>query len=208
VELLSAQNPVLLIHGIDDTVALFEPMTKFLQTNGLCVHSLNLVPNNGDAGLDQLAQQLACYVQTNFAAAQGFDLVGFSMGGIVSRYYVQRLGGIARVQRLITIGSPHNGTWTAYLRWNPGARQMRPGSEFLRDLNSDVSMLDRICFTSIWTPFDLMIVPARSSMLCAGRSVWVKVPAHPLMVRNEHVLRLVLQALTERMERSTAAHRR
>lgn len=105
-------------------------MTTFLQSNGLCVHSLNLVPNNGDEGLDKLAQQPASYVQTDFAADQGFDLVGFSMGGIVSRYYVQRLGGIARLQRLITIGSPHNGAWTAYLRWNPGARRMRRAASF------------------------------------------------------------------------------
>ena len=72
---------------------------------------------------------------------------------------------------------------------------MRPGSSFLRDLNRDVEVLGRIGFTSIWTPFDLMIVPAHSSVLHAGRTMRVNVAAHPLMVRNPQVLKLVLDAL-------------
>ncbi len=41
------------------------------------------------------------------------------MGGVVSRYYLQRLGGLARVRRFVTISSPHHGTVTAYLRRLP-----------------------------------------------------------------------------------------
>jgi triacylglycerol esterase/lipase EstA (alpha/beta hydrolase family) len=124
------------------------------------------------------------------------------MGGLVARYYVQRLGGIERVRRLITISSPHNGTCAAFLRRNGGARQMRPGSAFLCDLNRDVSVLDRIDFTSIWTPFDLMILPAHSSVLPAGRAIRVNVGAHPPMVRNQRVLKLVADVLsTENLAR-------
>ena len=74
---------------------------------------------------------------------------------------------------------------------------MRPGSRFLQDLNRDVEMLDRISFTSIWTPFDLMIVPANSSRISAGRSICVRTPAHPLLVRDSQVLRLVLGILRD-----------
>jgi len=69
---------------------------------------------SSDLILDQLGQQVANYVST-FAPEQPFDIVGFSMGGIVSRYYVQRLWGIDRVQRLHYAGFPHHGTWMAYL---------------------------------------------------------------------------------------------
>jgi triacylglycerol lipase len=89
---------------------------------------------------------------------------------------------------------PHNGTWTAFLRANAGARQMRPGSRFLADLNADASILNRLPVTSIWTPFDLMIFPARSSLLAFGRSVRVGVPAHALMIRSRRVLLSVLDA--------------
>ena len=74
---------------------------------------------------------------------------------------------------------------------------MRPGSEFLEDLNRDSAMLGRIEFTTIWTPFDLMIVPADSSRLDVGRSIRVNVAAHPLMIRDRRVLDLVHRLLTE-----------
>jgi triacylglycerol lipase len=194
---LMARNPVLLVHGIDDTVALFRRMRLYLERGGLSVHALNLIPNNGTAGLAELAKQLDRHVRASFATDQAIDVVGFSMGGLVSRYYIQRLGGIHRVRRFVTIGTPHRGTWTAFLRANAGARDMRPGSPFLRDLNRDVETLDGICFTSIWTPFDLMIVPSNSSRVPAGRSISVRTPAHPLLVRDPRVLRLILGILSD-----------
>jgi triacylglycerol lipase len=192
---MSTGSPVLLIHGLGDTSKLFRRMASRLKEAGREVHALDLLPNNGNAGLDRLALQVDAYVERNFAAGQTFDLVGFSMGGIVSRYYLQRLGGMSRVRRFITISSPHRGTWTAYLRGNPGIRQMRRDSEFLRDLNRDCADLERVGFVSIWTRFDLMILPASSSVLPAGRSIHVGAIAHPLMVRDRRVLRLVHEIL-------------
>jgi len=193
---MTQRNPVLLIHGIDDTSALFAIMAPYLKARGWEPHGIDLTPNDGTYGLDVLAQQVAAYVDRTFTPDQPFDLVGFSMGGIISRYYLQRLGGIQRVQRFVTIASPHQGTWTAYLRWNSGASQMRPECPFLADLNQDVAeMLGTIHFTSIWTPLDAMIMPARSSQLPVGRDVVVPVAAHPWMVSDPRVLREVAIAL-------------
>ena len=189
-------NPILLIHGIDDTEALFSRMRPYLESHGRATHCPNLTPNNGASGLEDLAFQVLSYVNSNFDQETAIDVVGFSMGGLVARYYLQRLNGVDRVRRLVTISSPHRGTQTALLRRNKGARQMRRGSDFLRDLNRDVHTLDRLAFTTIWTPFDLMIFPANSSVLPAGRAIRVNVAAHPLMVRDRHVLRLVLDALS------------
>jgi triacylglycerol lipase len=190
-------NPVLLIHGIDDTEAVFRKMRQYLIQQGLSVHALNLVPNNGNLGLDKLAKQVAEYVTDTFASEQPLDLVGFSMGGIVSRYYLQRLGGINRVQRFITISSPHHGTVVAYGSWRPGCVQMRPDSIFLKDLNSDAVILGQLNFTSIWTPYDLMIVPANSSQMSVGQEVIVPVPLHPWMLTDSRSLAVVAAALAE-----------
>lgn len=193
----NSRHPVLLIHGIDDTVALFEQITSYLQVRGWPVHSLDLIPNNGNEGLDTLAQQVVEYVEQSFAPEQPIDLIGFSMGGIVSRYYVQRLGGIHRVKRFITISSPHQGTWTAYLRPNRGASQMRRNSPFLDDLNRDAAVLDHLNFTSIWTPLDLMIVPAHSSRMPIGTEIQIPVTLHSLMMSDPRVLRAVADALSQ-----------
>jgi triacylglycerol lipase len=189
------RNPVLLIHGIDDTAVLFHRLRPYLEQRGWRVHDLDLVPNNGAAGLDELALQIDSYAKEHFAGEPAFDLVGFSMGGMVARYYVQRLARPGGVQRLVTISSPHRGTWTGFLRNNNGARQMRPGSEFLRELHEERHALAGVCFTSIWNPFDLMILPASSSAVAEARSVRVKVAAHPLMMRSRRVMRLVEDAL-------------
>ena len=191
------QNPVLLVHGINDTGAVFNKMGLYLRQRGLSVYTVDLVPNNGAEVLDKLAQQVANYVAATFEPEQPLDLVGFSMGGIVSRYYLQRLGGIERVQRFITISSPHKGTVVAYGSWQPGCIQMRPNSDFLKDLNSDVQMLKQIDFTSIWTPYDLMILPATSSQLEIGKEVTVPVVLHPLMLTDFGTLEIVAKALIE-----------
>ncbi len=191
------RNPVLLVHGIIRTSAVFRTMSAYLTQQGWSVHSFNLTPNNATLGLDQLATQVADYVDKTFAPEQPFDLVGLSMGGLVTRYYVQRLGGIDRVQRFITISAPHQGTRMAYLLPRPACVQMRPGSPFLEDLNKDASMLERLNFTSLWTPWDFIIVPACSSQMPVGREVKVSVFAHAFMVRDARCLQAVESALLE-----------
>jgi triacylglycerol lipase len=191
------RNPVLLIHGINDTGAVFYKMAPYLADRGWAVYDLSLKPNNGDVGLDELAGQVADYVAKTFDPSEPLDLVGFSMGGIVSRYYVQRLGGINQVQRFITISSPHHGTSIAYLSNRLGCLQMRPGSALLSDLNQNVSLLEQLNFTSIWTPFDGMIVPASSSHLPVGREVVVPVLLHSWMLTDSRSLQAVADALSE-----------
>ncbi|QOV24140.1 esterase/lipase family protein [Anabaenopsis elenkinii] len=191
------RNSVLLIHGIEDTGAVFNTMASYLRQMGWPVYTLDLVPNNATLGLDILAQQVSDYVLNNFAPQQPIDLVGFSMGGIVSRYYVQKLGGFKRVQRLITISSPHHGTLMAYASQRQGCLQMRSNSQFLQDLNTDAQILDLLNFTSIWTPYDLMIVPAKSSQMPVGKEIIVRVLLHPAMLTDPKSLAAVASALRE-----------
>lgn len=172
-------------------------MSAQLERAGRRAYTLDLMPNNGDLGLDQMALQIGDFAAKHFGAEQRFDLLGFSMGGIVSRFYVQRMGGIQRVRRFITVSSPHHGTWTAWLWGSPGIRQMRPGSAFLRDLNKDCDILQRVGFVSLWTAFDLMILPAKSSVLPVGQSIHVGVFAHRLMVTDSRVLALTEKILSE-----------
>jgi triacylglycerol lipase len=185
------RNPVLLLHGLCDTARLFRRLKRHLEEREWEVHILEFVPNNGTAGLEMLAQQVHDYVAGTFAPGQSIDLLGFSMGGIVGRYYLQRLGGLSRVHRFITISSPHQGTWTAYLLRRKGVRQMRPNSGFLKDLDSDSARFEGGRFTSIWTPTDLMIVPAKSSVIPHAKTVRIVVTHHARMAGNHRVMRAV-----------------
>jgi triacylglycerol lipase len=195
------RHPVLLVHGIWKTQATFKRMSRYLTERGFTVHGLDLTPNDGRAGLDQLAGQVDAYVKATFPEGAPLDLIGFSMGGLVTRYYVQRLGGIERVRRFITISAPHHGSQWARIRNLPGYLHMRPESAFLADLNSDVAMLSRLDFTSIWTPLDLMILPPSSSRLPVGEEVLVAAPLHALMLEDPRSFKAVAAALSAPLRR-------
>lgn len=188
-------NQVLLVHGMDDTSRVFKKMKRYLEERGFVVHTIDLKPSDCSVKLEVLAQQLALYVNEVFGDGRRFSLVGFSMGGIVARYYLQRLGGVGRVDRFVTLSSPHHGTSIARLSKKPGAVQMRRGSAFLKDLNRDAKVLGKLHFVSVWTPFDLMIVPPTSSSLKVAKNISIPVPAHPLMVRDKRVMKVVAETL-------------
>lgn len=194
-----SRPPVILVHGLWDRNVIFDTLSAYLEHLGWSVYRFDLIPNNGKLPLEKLADQLATRIEETLDPSASFDLVGFSMGGIVSRYYIQRLGGCERVQKFVTISSPHRGTWTAYATLQPGCMQMRPNSEFLQDLNRDAaSILGKLDFTSIWTPYDLMILPARSSEIGIGRQIQIPVPLHAWMVKDPRTLKVLASLLSSR----------
>ncbi len=194
---LGSRNPVLLIHGITDTSYKMRKIAIHLHDLGWQIHAIDLIPNNGDAKLEVLARQVADSIDRTFAPHQQIDIIGFSMGGLIGRYYIQRLGGIDRVSRFISISSPHRGTMAGYFSQRPGCVQMRPESKLIRDLGQDVDCLNQLCFTSIWTPFDLIILPPSSSQLGIGKEILLPIVAHPLMVFDRRCLDAIVAALSQ-----------
>lgn len=195
------RNPVVLVHGLFDTIAKFKTLSAHLEQFGWSVHCFNLMPNDGTGCLKKLAHQVEDYINQHFPSEQKVDLLGFSMGGLVTRYYLQRLGGVDRVQRYISISAPNQGTIVAYSQPHEGIRQMRLNSELIKDLNQDWSKFQtRLQTTTLWTPFDLMIVPATSSCLGLGKEISVPVWVHAWMVDDPRVLAIVTHALSESIE--------
>lgn len=190
-------TPVVLLHGIYDTARKMERLAGYFRSRGRNAYPFSVAPSSGEVGLEILAAQLQGHIERTFPAGQRIDLVGFSMGGLICRYYLQRLGGLGRVRRFVTISTPHRGSLLAWLVENPACRQMRPGSRFLRDLASDVGRLAVAGFTSLWTPFDLMILPANSSVIPEARCKSIWCIGHSLMVWDERSFRAVAAALED-----------
>jgi triacylglycerol lipase len=191
----SQKNTVVLVHGFKDSASKMQKMAHILREQGWQVYTPTLAPSWGQTGLDELARQLADFIATTMRPEEKFDLVGFSMGGLVCRYYLQRMNGLPRVERFVTLATPHNGSLLAWLLPNKGCRHMRPDSDFLNDLNSDIATLEKIRFTSVWTPLDLMILPATSSRVSIGREVKIWLPIHPSLVWNQRSISLVTDLL-------------
>jgi triacylglycerol lipase len=185
-----------LVHGIYSDSGDFTRMARVLRAEGWPVFTPNLRPNGGQAGIDELASQLSRYIEREVPGGK-CDLVGFSMGGLVSRYYLQRLGGLDRVERFVSLAAPHHGTVLAHLHGGRGGRHMRPESDLLRDLARDADRLGRVKFTSIYTPLDLIIVPARSSEMAQARNVRLWASMHPALILGKRGIRAVAKALRE-----------
>ena len=125
------QPPVILVPGIGDDERKLRMLVRRLQQAGRQPIAISPQPSDGSAPIDTLARLLADAISDALGPDQPLDLFGFSMGGLICRYYLQQLGGLWRTRRFVTLASPHRGTWVAY-RY-PGraaARQMRPYSPF------------------------------------------------------------------------------
>ena len=186
---------VILVPGWLDNIATMGKMAEHLREIGYNALVCSPQPSDGRAPIEELAAQLAAFAAEAVPAGERFHYIGFSMGGLIGRYYLQELGGRERMANLVTIATPHRGTYMAHSLWLPAVRQMRPESVFINHLNTDLSPLAERRFVSIWTPLDLSVVPASSSELPVGESRRVFGIAHALMPLNRRVWRAVEDAL-------------
>ena len=190
--------PVLMVHGIFDKGDVFEKMSKTLSSElSAPCQAINLVPNDGSADIPELAQQVEKAAQALLEAtgAPKLDIVAFSMGALVSRYFIQKGSGKSLVRRFVSISGPHQGTSSAYFWFNKGARSMRFNSPLLQELGKDTKPWGPVEVFSFWTPLDLMIVPASSSRLPHAKEKTFNVLLHPLMLTNDAVIQSVGKAL-------------
>jgi triacylglycerol lipase len=202
-------GPVLLVPGYGGSAASLQVLTDALTTSGRDAHIVR--PRGaGTQDLRDQAKDLSSAVEDALArtGAPSVDLVGYSAGGVVVRYYVAELGGGSTVRRAITLASPHHGTDLAALAGSLGAeacpeacRQLDPDSDLLRRLNASDESPEGPVWVALWTEDDQTVVPPESGSLggalaysmqsvCPGLTV-----AHPDVPRTPQVIAMVQEAL-------------
>ena len=165
----AAATPVLLVHGMVDNRSIFTLMCRSLRRCGFGqVRTVNYSVFTSDvrvaaAGLGRTVEQVC--------ADTGYErvhLVAHSLGGVVARYYVQRLAGDARVHTLVTLGAPHGGTLAAQVaaRVLPLrlCRQLRPGSDLIAEL-AEPAPGCRTRFLAVWSDLDQLIYPKTNARI-------------------------------------------
>jgi len=170
--------PVVLLHGFIDNRSVFVLLRRSLAQHGRQqVESLNYSPLTCD--IRTAAELLSRHIEEicERTGSRQVDIVGHSLGGLIARYYVQRLGGDLRVRTLVTLGTPHSGTRVVPLaNAHPIVRQMRPGSELLEELTRPAPGC-RTHFVSFWSDLDHLMDPLETACI-----------DHPdLMVQNVRV---------------------
>jgi hypothetical protein len=116
------------------------------------------------APVAESARRLSAFVEEVRArtGARQVDIVAHSLGGLVARYYLERMGGAQAVARLVTIGTPHAGTRWGRAGWGRAARELTPGSPFLLELGRPS---EPVRYTSIWSRSDNLVAPPESARL-------------------------------------------
>ncbi|WP_404425335.1 esterase/lipase family protein [Nibricoccus sp. IMCC34717] len=187
---------IILVHGFLNRGGIFRKLKARLEAAGHVCHAPSLRPADARKGLPDLAGKLAGYIEAVRTPGEKFVLIGFSMGSILSRIYLQELGGAAHVSHFIAIAGPHQGTWSGWIYPSRGARQMRVGSPLLRGLNASVSSLSGIPVTCYWTRYDLMILPRHSCLLPGARVVEVPAWIHSLLLFDDRLIDDVIKSLS------------
>jgi triacylglycerol esterase/lipase EstA (alpha/beta hydrolase family) len=158
-------RPVLLLYGFMATRRTFEILEHRLRRDQFCVWSVNLggwKEAFNTHAIDDLAERVRDKIERLYARYPQMgplSIIGHSKGGLIGHYYIKRLGGDRRVRNLVTLGTPHNGSPTAYLGIaaygliSRSIWQLTPMSPFIRRLKMGAFPRD-VRFTSIFSKAD------------------------------------------------------
>ena len=191
----TAANPlpvkrVVMVHGIfQDEWRCFGRLRRELEAQGVECICPSLKPADARNGLPALAEQLKKAIDAKWKPNDRFVLIGFSMGGLIGRHYLQDMGGASRCDGIFTVATPHYGTRMAWMWYGEGAHQMRPGSEWLAKLASTEYKLGKMPAVTYRTCADLVIVPSYNCDWARAENVRVSCPIHALMSCDPDVRR-------------------
>ncbi|MEU1846904.1 lipase family alpha/beta hydrolase [Micromonospora sediminicola] len=209
----AAADPVVVVGGLIGISIAYEPIAARLRADGYRV-SIYQLPNLGFGDIRESARALSSYVDQVRAAtgASRVDLVTHSEGGLVSRWYVKFLGGSAKVDQYVSLGSPQYGTYVANIVNFLGlgscagivaCQQMTIGSSFLADLNAGDDTPGPVRWTTVRTWQDELVRPVDNAALADGATNILVQAWCPLRVVGH--LGLVLDGTTYTAVRQTLA---
>ena len=196
---VAASTPIILLHGYFHNRSAFVVMKRSLRKFGFrSVDTMNYNVIGHD--VQELAQQLAAHVDEVLECTEAthVHLIGHSLGGLVARYYIQKLGGHEKVHTCITLGTPHRGTHAAWVGRGKTARQLRPGSLLLRQLARSSRAMP-VRFISIYSNLDSLVLPAVNAKITEpalhARNVLVKDLGHLSLLISRPIIRAIAEAL-------------
>jgi pimeloyl-ACP methyl ester carboxylesterase len=193
----AGRRPIVLVHGYGLHAASFVALARRLRRDGWPhVHAVTLVPLGGD--IERSARRLGAAID-RIRAASGtpqVDVVAHGMGGLVARAYVRGRGRASGIGRLLTIGTPHQGTHAlAWLAFDPMVRQMRPGSPLMTRLLADDPVPALADCTAIASAHDARVVPPDLAYWPGAFNVEVQRLGHVSLLFSARVYELVRENL-------------
>ncbi len=179
---------VVFVHGFVCNRALWNPWMHRQRAAGVPFAAVNLEPVFGS--IDHYPRIVESAVRA-VEACTGVPpvIVAHSMGGLAVRAWIDVYQARHRVHRIVTIASPHHGTWLARFAFMSNARQMRIGGTWLKQLASREPSPPGDKFTCFYGHCDNIVFPASTATLQGADNVHLPATAHVHMVSHPAVWR-------------------
>lgn len=190
-----ASYPVLLVPGWGAPTWHTNWIAGHLERDGLEVVKMSL-PNMAVGDMIESAEMVAEKVEEVLArtGSEKINLVGYSLGGLIARIYIELFEGYKVLGRAAFVGAPQDGIWTGYAAsFTKAGRQVRKGSGLMKSLNCGRKCHcggGRCLAVYLWK--DGTILPAKSARLSCGYNLEVVWPVlHWGLVFNREVIATV-----------------
>ncbi len=182
---------VVLVHGFVCNRGLWNRWAPRLREQEIPFVAVNLEPVFGTiSDYAPIIEQAVRRVEQ--ATGHAPVVVGHSMGGLAIRAWLVAFGAAQRVHRVITIGSPHRGTWLGHFGTSRNAREMAPGTDWQRTLEARESAEHFERFTCFYSHCDNIVFPASNATLSGADNRHVPGIAHVHLMDHPDVLNEVL----------------
>ena len=187
-------TPILLLHGLFVNRACWFWFRTRLKRHGFeNIVSINLSAFHSEEVLTELLAKKVDELRHRLGVNK-VHLVGHSMGGIIARNYVQRRGGQDKVDRLIFLGTPHQGSKLTPFSFMPLGKLLIPGSDFLTRLNSEPPPT-QVQVYNIYTRKDNMVLPNSSAQLHWGTQIQLDNMGHTSLIYRAAAIDATVAAL-------------
>ena len=195
---MSKRNPIILIHGLWNKADIFSKITSKLDEFEIEYFAPTLKHEYGMKSIIELTNLLNDLILEKYGYEKELDILGFSMGGIIGRYWIKKLNGYKRTRKFITVGSPHKGTLASQLVPKfpfRGIAEMKINSPLLRELSKSDYLLGGINCISFFTYWDLMVFPGWRANLNSGEKISLKIYKHKNLVRNPDAVEIIIDRI-------------
>ena len=192
----TGQRGVVFVHGFLCNRGVWLPWLPELRARGHAYVALTLEPAFGSVD-DYVAAIDTAMRQVQAATGLPPVLVGHSMGGLAARAWLRTLAQppAQRVHRILTLGTPHHGTWPARFSHTTNGMQMRLDSPWLQALAASEGAAQRALFSCWYSDCDNIVYPTRSATLDGAENHLLHGLGHVHMVYAPQVRAACWQAL-------------